>query len=75
MYNNIQELIAGFQAPVTSFYYLLTHLNYRMVGEFLFAVSFLASFYVFCYCWVYFCIKISEVNSKGEKENKWISKK
>ena len=74
MENNIQELIEGFKAPVTSFYYLLTHLNYRIVGEMLFAACAIASLYLFCHCWVYFCISLDN-RKKKEKENKWISTK
>jgi hypothetical protein len=71
--NNILELIEGFKAPAISFYYLLTHLNYRIVGEMLFAACAIASLYLFAHGWVYFCIRLDN-KKKKEKENKWTSK-
>jgi hypothetical protein len=76
MENNIQELIEGFKTPVMTFYSMFSNLNYKVVGEFLFIAGFFASVYLFCYCWVYFCIKVSDNANKAEvKENKWTSTK
>jgi len=72
--NNIQDLITGFKAPAISFYYLLTHLNYRIVGGLLFMSTIIISIYLVGHCWVYFCIRL-ENKRKKEKESKWISKK
>jgi len=76
MSSNIQDLITGFKIPVLTFYNMFQHLNYKVVGEFLFIASFFTSVYLFCYCWVLFCIKTQDTaDNKLVKENKWISKK
>jgi preprotein translocase subunit SecY len=75
MENNIHELIEGLKEPILTLYRLLTPLNYRIIGELLFMTVFVLSIYLFCYYWVYFCIRLEDNSVKKEKENKWISTK
>jgi len=74
--NNIQDLITGFKEPMVLFYNICSNINYKFIGEFLFMASCIALFYLFCYCWVLFCIKITPNTINEEKKiNKWIARK